>query len=327
MMRVSLVVPCHNEAPCVRHFLETVRPVMESTGMSYEVIFVDDGSSDDTAAHVTTLCPQYPEARLIRLSRNFGKEAALTAGLQYAAGEAVIPMDCDLQDPPEAIVEMLAKWQEGFKVVLAVRRSRNADGWFKRKSAALFHALIRRISHVDIPANAGDFRLMDRAVVQAILRFPERNRFMKGIMAAAGFSTAVIEYDRPARKAGQTSFSAWKLWNFALDGITSFTTLPLRIWSYLGAGIAIFAIFYAAWTIFRTIYFGVVTPGHATLLTVILLLGAAILIGIGIQGEYIARLVAETKQRPLYIVESTQGFEDAEIRQVWPQNKAGNQPT
>jgi glycosyltransferase involved in cell wall biosynthesis len=298
---------------------------MESTGAEYEVIFVDDGSNDGTAAQITALRTHHPEARLIRLSRNFGKEAALTAGLEHASGDAIIPMDCDLQDPPEAIAEMIVKWREGFKVVLAVRRSRNTDGWFKRKSAAMFHALIQRISHVDIPANVGDFRLMDRAVVQAILRFPERIRFMKGIMAAAGFSTAIVEYDRPARSAGQTSFNAWRLWNFALDGITGFTTLPVRIWSYLGAAVAVFAMCYAAWTIFKTWYWGVVTPGYATLLTVTLLVGAAILIGIGIQGEYIARIVAETKHRPLYIVESTEGFENAEIRQIWPSNKAGSQ--
>jgi glycosyltransferase involved in cell wall biosynthesis len=295
--------------------------------MKYEVIFVDDGSTDDTAARIADLRARHSEVRLIRFSRNFGKEAALTAGLHHASGEAVIPMDCDLQDPPEAVPEMIAKWREGYKVVLAVRRSRELDGWFKRTSARLFHALIRRISHVDIPVNAGDFRLMDRAVVQAILRFPERNRFMKGIMAAAGFPTTIVEYDRPARSDGQTCFSAWKLWNFALDGITSFTTLPLRIWSYIGAGIALFAVFYAAWTIFRTLYWGVVTPGHATLLTVILLLGAVILIGIGIQGEYIARIVAETKQRPLYIVESTEGFGETEIRQIRLQNKATGSQT
>jgi len=309
-MLASIVVPCFNEEHAINHFLSEISTSLNTIDdAEFEILFVDDGSTDETAACIKKICRIHPEVRLVCLSRNFGKEAALTAGLDHATGDVIIPMDCDMQDPPELIPQLIAKWREGYKVVLAVRRTRDEDGWLKRKTASLFFALLRRISHIDIPENVGDFRLMDREVVQAIRKFQERARFMKGVMAAAGFSTTTIEYDRPSRHSGKTSFSFWKLWNFALDGITGFSTLPLRIWTYIGVLVAGIALSYASWTIFKTWYWGVVTPGYATQLTVTLLLGAAVLIGLGIQGEYIARIVSETKQRPLYIVESKVGFE------------------
>jgi glycosyltransferase involved in cell wall biosynthesis len=304
---ISLVVPCFNEEQSLPAFLARIVPLMISIGEPFEIVFVDDGSTDRTAKYILSRIEDSSFIRLIRLSRNFGKEAALTAGLQYATGDAVIPIDCDLQDPPELITDMVRLWKEGNQVVLACRRSRNTDSMFKRTTAVSFYKLIERISHVKIPPNCGDFRLMDRQVVNAVLSFPERSRFMKGIFAAAGYETAILEYDRPARESGSSSFNVWKLWNFALDGITSFTTLPLRIWTYLGAIIALFAICYAGWIVFHTLYWGVETPGYASLLTIGLFLASAILIGMGIQGEYIARLITETKQRPIYIVASTHG--------------------
>lgn len=301
---ISLVVPAYNEEASIAGFLERVLPIMENTGYAYEVVFVDDGSRDTTATILTNLAHNSPNLRFIKLSRNFGKEAALTAGLHYATGDAVIPMDCDLQDPPEIIPLMIAAWEAGFKVVHAVRRDRTSDSWLKRKTAKAFYDVMSCITDVSIPSNCGDYRLMDKMVIEAILSFPERNRFMKGIMAAAGFRSTTVEYDRPVRSAGQTKFNIWKLWNLALDGITAFSTVPLRIWSYLGAAIAISSFGYAGWIVFKTLYWGTVTPGFATLMSVMLFLGGVQLIGIGVLGEYLGRVVAETKQRPIFIVES-----------------------
>ncbi|WP_126448079.1 glycosyltransferase family 2 protein [Sulfuricystis multivorans] len=309
-MKLSIVVPCYNEEATIPVFLSTVTPIVQSTGLDYEIIFVDDGSRDTTVATIVALSNLYSKVRLVELSRNFGKEAAMTAGFSYATGDAIIPMDCDLQDPPELIPEMIAKWKAGFKVVHAVRRSRQTDTWLKRITASAFYRMMEGITDVAIPPNCGDYRLMDRTVVNAILSFPERNRFMKGIMAAAGFKATQVEYDRPERAAGETKFNFWKLWNFALDGITGFSTVPLRIWTYIGAIVALFSFSYAGWIIIKTIVWGVVTPGFATLTSVILFLGGIQLIGIGVLGEYIGRIVAETKRRPLFLVGALYGFED-----------------
>ena len=308
---LSIVIPAYNEEESIRGFVERVMPIMACTGYDFEMVFVDDGSSDRTPLILSALAHDNDYVRFIKLSRNFGKEAALTAGLSYATGGAIIPMDCDLQDPPELIPRMIDKWEEGYKVVHALRRNRLTDSWLKRESAKSFYRVMSSITDVSIPRNCGDYRLMDRIVVEAILSFRERNRFMKGIMAAAGFKAATLEYDRPERSAGETKFNVWKLWNFALDGITSFSTVPLRVWTYLGAMIALCAFVYAGWIVFKTLYWGTITPGFATLMSVVLFLGGVQLIGIGVLGEYIGRLVAETKQRPLFIVESTQGYGEA----------------
>jgi len=309
--KISLVIPAYNEEESIHGFVERVMPIMACTGYDFEMVFVDDGSSDRTSFILSALAHDNDCVRFIKLSRNFGKEAALTAGLSYATGGAIIPMDCDLQDPPELIPHMIDKWEEGYKVVHALRRSRLTDSWLKRESAKSYYRVMSSITDISIPRNCGDYRLMDRVVVEAILSFRERNRFMKGIMAAAGFKAATLEYDRPERSAGETKFNVWKLWNFALDGITSFSTVPLRVWTYLGAMIALCAFVYAGWIVFKTLYWGTITPGFATLMSVVLFLGGVQLIGIGVLGEYIGRLVAETKQRPLFIVESTQGYGEA----------------
>ncbi len=306
---ISLVVPAYNEEEAIPGFLQRVSGIMDQMGHPFEIVFVDDGSRDRTAAILEALATKSDNIRLVKLSRNFGKEAALTAGLSYSKGDAIIPMDCDLQDPPELIPELIKKWGQGFKVVHAVRRNRSTDSWLKRSTARSFYQLMSQITDVAIPNNCGDFRLMDRVVVDAILSFTERNRFMKGIMAAAGFRSTTVEYDRPERNAGQTKFNFWKLWNFALDGITAFSTVPLRVWTYIGAIIALFSFSYAGWIVFKTIYWGTVTPGFATLLSVMLFLGGVQLIGIGVLGEYLGRVVAETKRRPLFIVESLCGCE------------------
>ena len=308
-MKISLVVPCYNEEEAVPLFLSAISPIMNRTGLDYEVVFVDDGSKDATVKVITGMSAVYPSVRLVELSRNFGKEAAMTAGFTYATGDAIIPMDVDLQDPPELIPEMIQKWRAGAKVVHAVRRSRQTDTWLKRATAGAFYRLMEDITDVKIPSNCGDYRLMDRAVIDAILSFKERNRFMKGIMAAAGFKAAQVEYDRPERAAGHTKFNFWKLWNFALDGITGFSTVPLRVWTYIGGIIAMFSFAYAFWIIIKTMIWGVVTPGYATLTSLILFLGGVQLIGIGVLGEYIGRIVAETKRRPLFLVGELHGFD------------------
>jgi glycosyltransferase involved in cell wall biosynthesis len=305
---ISIVIPVHNEAEAAPIFIERVVPIIESTKMGYEMVFVDDGSTDLTVRVLLALRERFPCIRLVQLSRNFGKEAALTAGLSYASGDAVIPMDSDLQDPPELIPSMIAKWQAGADVVLAIRRDRSSDTWVKRATAKAFYKVMRKITQIPIPENCGDYRLMDRKVVNALLSFPERNRFMKGLMAACGYKTDIVEYDRPERAAGKTKFNFWKLWNFALDGITGFSTVPLRVWTYVGSAVAGVAFLYAAWVIVKTLIWGVVTPGYATLISVVLFLGGVQLIGIGILGEYIGRIMAETKRRPVFLVGDLHGF-------------------
>jgi glycosyltransferase involved in cell wall biosynthesis len=236
------------------------------------------------------------------LSRNFGKEAALTAGIDAARGDAVIPIDADLQDSPELIVRLVEEWKRGFEVVLAKRADRRADSFAKRLTALLFYKVHNSISEPVIPENVGDFRLMDRKVVDAIKQLPERRRFMKGIFAWVGFRSTTIEYVRDPRIAGASRFSAWKLWNLALEGITSFSTAPLRIWTYLGLAVASLAFVYAGFIVMRTVIHGIDVPGYASLLAITLFLGGIQLIGLGVLGEYLGRVYSEAKQRPIYIV-------------------------
>ena len=269
----------------------------------YEIVFINDGSRDNTLNVLLNAKQNFKNIRIINFSRNFGKEAALTAGLDKARGEAAIPIDVDLQDPPELIKELVAKWREGYDVVLAKRADRTSDSFSKRVSADLFYKLNGKISNVDIPNNVGDFRLMSKRVVEALKQLPENQRFMKGLFAWVGFKTVVIEYVREKREAGQSSFNGWKLWNFALDGITSFSTLPLRIWLYIGALVSFLSFLYGSFIILKTLIFGVDLPGYASLAVIMLFLGGIQLIGIGILGEYIGRIYSESKRRPSYIIE------------------------
>lgn len=269
----------------------------------YEIVFINDGSRDNTLNVLLNAKQNFKNIRIINFSRNFGKEAALTAGLDKARGEAAIPIDVDLQDPPELIKELVARWREGYDVVLAKRVDRTSDSFAKRVSADLFYKLNGKISNVDIPNNVGDFRLMSKRVVEALKQLPENQRFMKGLFAWVGFKTVVIEYVREKREAGQSSFNGWKLWNFALDGITSFSTLPLRIWLYIGALVSFLSFLYGSFIILKTLIFGVDLPGYASLAVIMLFLGGIQLIGIGILGEYIGRIYSESKRRPSYIIE------------------------
>lgn len=305
---LSIVIPVFNEEASVAPCAQVVSSVLAGLGCGYELIFVDDGSSDGTSAEVKRLRQGNPKVKLLRLSRNFGKERALTAGLHFATGDAMIPMDVDLQDPPELIAEFVAKWREGYDVVYGVRRRRDGDGRIKKWTALGFYRLFNRLTEVEMPVNAGDYRLMDRRVVDVIKQFPERNRFMKGIFAWVGFRQVSVMYDRPPRRTGESRWNYWRLWNFALDGITGFSTLPLRWCGYVGFAVALFAMCYALFLFFRTLIYGVDLPGYASIMVVMLFLGGIQMLTLGILGEYIGRLYMETKQRPIYIVSEAEGF-------------------
>ena len=283
-------------------------------GYKFEVVCVDDGSTDDTLARLMAMADKDSRFRVLELSRNFGKEAALTAGLDAAHGDAVIPIDADLQDPPALIGRLVAAWEEsGADVVLAKRSERGSDSAAKRFSAAAFYDMHNWVSQIKIPANVGDCRLMTRMVVDALKQLPEKQRFMKGLFAWVGFKTVTIEYTREKRFAGTSKFSGWKLWNFALEGITSFSSLPLRIWTYVGMAGALVTLVYGLFIIFRTFILGVDVPGYASLLVSILFFGSLQLMGLGMLGEYVGRIYMESKQRPTYLV-----------RQVYQKTQGGN---
>lgn len=302
--KVSLVVPFYNEEAGVEPFFERVVEVLSPIFDRYdlEVVCINDGSGDQTLVKLVYAKARYGFIRVIDLSRNFGKEAAITAGLDFAQGDAVVPIDADLQHPPEVVLEMLQKWEEGFDVVLARRLDRATDGMIQKLTAKAFYEVSRKISHVEIPADVGDFRLMDRKVVDAVKSLRENCRFMKGIFAWVGFRTAVVDYRVAPRKHGKTSFNTWKLWNFALEGITSFSTVPLRVWSYVGGAISLLAFVYGIYLMIKTIALGVDTPGYASLMVVLLFSAGIQLIGIGVLGEYLGRVFTEVKGRPAYIV-------------------------
>ncbi|MFZ5775276.1 MAG: glycosyltransferase family 2 protein [Thermodesulfobacteriota bacterium] len=299
---LSIVCPMRDEEEGIDAFLDRLLAVLASLGESFEVVCVNDGSHDATLAHLRAIQQREPRLRVLDLSRNFGKEAALTCGIDHARGQAVIPIDADGQDPPELIGEMVALWRQGFDVVLAQRIDRSQDHLLKRKTAEWFYRLHNAISEFAIPPNVGDFRLMDRKVVEALKSLPERRRFMKGLFAWVGFRQAVIPYRRAERQAGRSKFSGWRLWNFALEGITSFSTIPLRIWTYLGLSIAMLSFAYGAYIVGRVWFLGKDLPGYASLITVMLFLGGIQLIGLGVLGEYLGRIYSETKGRPIYIV-------------------------
>lgn len=302
--KISLVSPFYNEGGGVLPFFDRVCQVLMPMAETYdlEIVCVNDGSRDQTLAALIKAKTQYPFIKILDLSRNFGKEAALTAGLDHASGDAIVPLDADLQHPPEAIPGMVALWREGYDVVLAKRLNRETDGTLQRWTARWFYRFARRISQVEIPADVGDFRLMDRRVVDAVKALREKSRFMKGIFAWVGFKTTTVHYTVEPRQHGQSSFNFWKLWNLALEGITSFSTLPLRMWTYIGGVISLVSFVYALYLLFSTLIYGVETPGYASMMIVILFLGGIQLIGIGVLGEYLGRVFAEVKQRPNYII-------------------------
>ena len=299
-MKISLVVPVFNEEDTIAIFYRTVREKLSQHEV--EIVFINDGSSDNTESLINALAKSDLLVNALSFTRNFGKEPALFAGLEASTGDVVIPIDVDLQDPIDVIPRLIEKWQEGADVVLAKRADRSSDSHFKRKSAEWFYKLHNMISKPKIEENVGDFRLMSRAVVENIKSLPERNLFMKGVLSWVGGRTAVVEYTRDERVAGSTKFNGWKLWNLALEGITSFSTFPLRMWTYIGLFVAGLSFAYGVYMIIDTLIFGNPVHGYPSILVSILFLGGIQLIGIGVLGEYIGRIYIETKQRPRYIV-------------------------
>jgi len=299
---ISLVMPAYNEQDALNVAFDRLEKVLAGSPYEWELIFVNDGSSDDTLLEATAYRPHAFRMVVVDLSRHFGKEAALSAGLRAASGDAVIPMDADLQDPPELVLEMISRWDKGAEVVIARRSNRGTDLWTKRFSAMLFYRAFNMMSDVAIPENVGDFRLMDRSVVDAINDLPENRRFMKGLFAWAGFRTEEIEYVRPARAAGATKFNTFRLVNLAIEGVTSFSTAPLRLVTYLGMSVAIAAMAYGSYIALRTIIYGIDLPGYASIVSLLAFLSGLQLLGIGIVGEYVGRSYMESKSRPPYVI-------------------------
>jgi glycosyltransferase involved in cell wall biosynthesis len=305
---LSIVIPMFNESAGLETLFARLVPILEKITFDWEILCVNDGSRDDTLAQLKTWHAKEPRIKVLSLSRNFGKEAALTAGLHHAFGKAVIPMDADLQDPPELIPDMVSKWREGYKVVLATRRTRSGESLLKRVTAWGFYMLMRRFLSVRLPQNTGDFRLIDQQVVEVMRLLPERTRFMKGLFAWVGFSTAQIYFDRGPRAVGTAKQSWGALWGLAKDGIFSFTTLPLRLTTYLGILISVVAFGYAFWLIAYKLLYGIDQPGYASIMAAVLCLGGVQLVCIGILGEYIGRIYHESKHRPVFVVEEKSGL-------------------
>lgn len=299
---ISIVAPAYNEQEVLGEFHRRVTEVMASLGCQYEIVLVNDGSRDNTLALMYALRERDPHISVVDLSRNFGKEIALSAGLDHTKGDVVVVLDSDLQDPPELIPQMLDIWREGYDVVYGMRTARDGETWFKKTTAKYFYRLIKSVSRVDIPKDTGDFRLMSRRAVAALSKLREEHRFMKGLFAWVGFPSSPFLYKRDPRAAGETKWNYWKLWNFALEGITSFTVAPLKVSTYLGMLIAVLALLYAVFVIWKALVYSDPVRGYPSLMTVVLFLGGVQLISVGLLGEYVGRIFNEVKRRPLYLV-------------------------
>ena len=302
---LSLVVPCYDEQDVLEQFCARATAAMEGMGEPFEIVLVNDGSRDGTLALMMALQAADPRIAVVNLSRNFGKEIALTAGLDHArCTEAVVVIDADLQDPPEVIPALLAAARQGFDVAYAQRSIRHGESWLKRTTAAGFYRVMQRLGgRVQLPRDTGDFRLMSRRALDALLALREQHRFMKGLFAWVGFPSVAVPYERAPRAAGTTKWNWWKLWNLSLEGITSFTVGPLKIASYLGVAVAFFAALYIVQLLVRTLFFGNPVAGFPSLMAAVLFLGGVQMMMLGIIGEYLGRIFNETKGRPLYIVE------------------------
>ena len=310
---LSIVVPAFNEQDNIEPFRREIQTVLDRITSRWEIVFVNDGSTDATLSILLALHDSDPRIKVINLSRNFGKEAALTAGLDHAQGDAVVPIDVDLQDPPELIEKMVELWQQGNDVVYATRELRHGESWLKKFTATYFYQLISKISPLDIPRDTGDFRLIDRKVLESIQQLRETHRFMKGLFSWVGYKQVSIVYDRNPRHKGKTKYNYWKLWNFAIEGITSFSIAPLQLATYFGLLVSLFAFCYGIFIIGKTIIYGIDVPGYASLMVTLLFLGGVQLISIGILGEYLGRIYGEVKKRPLYLVQDTYGIELIEL--------------
>jgi polyisoprenyl-phosphate glycosyltransferase len=297
-----VVVPAFNEQDVLREFHRRTSGVLEGMQSPYEIVYVNDGSTDDTLSVMRSLREQDPNVTIVDLSRNFGKEIALTAGLDETRGDVVIVIDADLQDPPELIPELVAGWRAGYDIVYTVRSARNGETWLKKSTARMFYRAIQLLSRPKIPADTGDFRLLSRRAVEALGQIRERHRFMKGLFAWIGFPQKAVHYQRDPRAAGRTKFNYWKLWNFALEGFTSFSIAPLKVATYFGLTVAALSFVSGIWVIYKTLMFGDSVQGYPSMMVVILFLGGVQLVAIGLLGEYLGRIFNEVKQRPLYFL-------------------------
>lgn len=305
---LSVVVPCHNEQDNVGPLLEKLIPVLSSLGSDFEVILVNDGSSDQTLERLREARENNDRVKYISLSRNFGHEAASTAGLRRATGKAVVLMDADLQDPPEVIVELVERWQEGYELVFATRSDRAGESWLKRFTSAVFYRVLRKVVNFDFPADTGDFRLMSRPVVDGFLRMPERNRFVRGMVAWTGFRSTSVEYTRAPRRSGQTNYNYGKLVVLALDAVTGFSAVPIRLVSLFGFFVTGLSVIGTMWIVFNKLLLGIPIPGYAFLVTGVLFLGGVQILMLGMIGEYVGRIYVETQRRPLYLVSESGGL-------------------
>lgn len=302
MPSISVVAPAYNEQEVLGEFHRRVTEVMIGIGCAYEIVLVNDGSRDTTLQLMHALRERDSHVTVVDLSRNFGKEIALSAGLDHTKGDVVVVLDSDLQDPPELIPAMLDGWREGYDVIYGTRTVRDGETWFKKLTAKYFYRIIKQVSRVDIPKDTGDFRLMSRRAVQALSGLREEHRFMKGLFAWIGFPSRPLAYRRDPRAAGETKWNYWKLWNFAIEGITSFTVAPLKVSTYAGVAIALFALLYAVVVIAKALLFSDPVRGYPSLMAVILFLGGVQLISVGLLGEYVGRIFNEVKRRPLYLL-------------------------
>ena len=308
---LSIIVSMYNEEESLATFFTEVKKVMKKlSSYKYEIVCIDDGSTDKTFEMLEAYAKKDDTIKVVKFSRNFGKEYGMMAGLHFCKGRAAIPMDVDLQDPPNLILDFVKKWEEGYDMVYGIRNDRTSDTFLKRCTAKLFYKVYNLMTRSPIPYNAGDYRLLDRKIINAILSLKERNVFMKGIFGWTGFKSCGVKYIRQKRCAGVSKWNYWKLWNFALDGITASTTLPLRIWTYIGSLLSFTGMLYALYIIAKTIIYGVDVPGYASLMVFILLLGGIQMIILGILGEYIGRIFIEVKNRPLYIVDKMVNIDD-----------------
>lgn len=325
--RLSVVVPAFNEAEVLPHLHDRLSTVLKNLPLQAEIVYVNDGSKDATLDVMRNIAVHDGRVAIVNLSRNFGKEIALTAGLDHASGDAVVVLDADLQDPPELIPELIRRWREGYDVVYAKRSARDGENWLKKLTAFVFYRLIQRAPRVRIPQDTGDFRLLSRRAIEALGKLREQHRFMKGLFSWIGYPQVAVPYRREPRYAGKTKWNYWRLWNFALEGITSFTTAPLKMATYLGLVTALAAFAYAAVIVYKTLVFGNPVHGYPSLMVVVLFLGGVQLITIGILGEYIGRMFDETKNRPLYLVQEYRPADDAPSRSGIPVPPAKSQET
>lgn len=313
---VSIIIPAYNEEEVLPEFHRRLSRVLESMDISAEIIYVNDGSEDRTLEILHKLKFGDGRVAIVDLSRNFGKEIALTAGLDLAAGDAVVVIDADLQDPPELILELVKQWRSGYDNVYAKRTARNGETFFKKATAITFYRFIQLVSRVNIPEDTGDFRLLSRRAVDSLKQLREQHRFMKGLFAWIGYPGIAVPYQRDPRFAGETKWNYWRLWNFALEGITSFTIAPLKMATYFGIVVSLGAFVFGTYFIIRTLFYGNPVPGYPSLIVIILFLGGIQLMGLGIIGEYLGRMFDETKRRPLYFLKDY-----TPSRPINPENK------